>query len=341
MLFHTFFALQINSLLKRFKIFLNYVVGPILFIWLAISIYHQIEAQKNLPQTWQAIFNDFSATEWWKFCSVIVLMFVNWGLEAKKWQILIKTIQEVSFFRAFRAILSGQAFALNTVNGVGDYLGRIVYLNEGNRIRAISISIVGNFSQLIVTFVMGLFGLLYMRFFLLNNDQTFKGLSVFWFDGLMWGLLIANILFLMLYFSLSWITKMFETIPFVSKYSFYIQEVENLSWKELTRILSLSFIRYFVFVAQYLLLLQVFKVDASWISLAWLVSVLFLVLAIVPSLTLAELGLRGEVSIQLIGLISGSTIGILFTATGIWLINKVIPALAGSLFILGIRFFKK
>ena len=188
---------------------------------------------------------------------------------------------------------------------------------------------------------MGLFGLLYMRFFLLNNDQTFKGLSVFWFDGLMWGLLIANILFLMLYFSLSWITKMFETIPFVSKYSFYIQEVENLSWKELTRILSLSFIRYFVFVAQYLLLLQVFKVDASWISLAWLVSVLFLVLAIVPSLTLAELGLRGEVSIQLIGLISGSTIGILFTATGIWLINKVIPALAGSLFILGIRFFKK
>jgi hypothetical protein len=316
-------------------------VGPILFIWLAFSIYHQIEQQKNLPQTWEAIFKNFTVVERTKFMLVVALMFVNWGLEAKKWQILIRTIQDVSFFRAFRAILSGQAFALNTINGLGEYVGRIVYLNEGNRIRAISISIVGNFSQLIVTFVMGLFGLLYMRLFLLSNDQTFKGLSVFWFDALMWSLLVANILFIMLYFSLSWITKMFERIPFVSKYSFYIQEVENLSWKELTRILSLSLIRYLVFVAQYLLLSQVFKVEADWIALGWLVSVMFLVLAIVPSITLAELGLRGELSIQLIGLISGSTIGILFTATGIWMINKVLPALAGSLFILGIRLFKK
>ena len=284
---------------------------------------------------------NFSATEWRKFCLVIILMFVNWGLEAKKWQLLVKSIQKISFLRAFRAIFSGQAFALNTVNGVGEYVGRIVYLNEGNRLRAIAISIVGSFSQVIVTFVMGLLGLLYMRIFLLSNDHTFNGLSVFWFDALMWGLLIANILFIMLYFTLSWITKMFERIPIVSKYSFYIQEVENIHWKELTRILSLSFIRYVVFVAQYLLLLQVFKVDADWFSLAWLVCVMFLVLAIVPTITFAELGLRGELSIQLIGFVCTNTVGILFTATGIWLINKVIPALAGSLFILGVRLFKK
>lgn len=326
---------------KRFKIFLNYIVGPVLFIWLLLSIYHQIEQQKNLPHTWSNMSKNFTATEWWKFSLVIVLMFVNWGLEAKKWQLLVNSIQKISFIRAFRAIFSGQAFALNTVNGVGEYVGRIVYLNEGNRLRAIAISIVGSFSQVIVTFVMGLIGLLYMRIFLLSNDHEFKGLSVFWFDALMWGLLIANILFIMLFFSLSWITKMFERIPLVSKYSFYIQEVEQIHWKELTRILSLSFIRYVVFVAQYLLLLQVFKVDADWFSLAWLVCVMFLVLAIVPTITFAELGLRGELSIQLIGLVCTNTVGILFTATGIWLINKVIPALAGSLFILGVRLFKK
>jgi hypothetical protein len=317
------------------------VVGPILFIWLIFSIYHQIEQQKNLPHTWQNIINNFSVTDSWKLCLVFVLMFVNWGLEAKKWQLLVNTIQPINFLRAFRAIFSGQAFALNTINGVGEYVGRIVFLNEGNRLRAIAISVVGSFSQLIVTFVMGFFGLLYMRIFLLNSNQEFKGLSVFWFDALMWGLLIANILFIMLYFSLSWVTKMFERIPFVSKYAYFIKEVENLQWRELTRILNLSFIRYVVFVAQYLLLLQIFKVDADWFSLAWLVCVMFLILAIVPTITLAELGLRGELSIQLIGLVSINTIGILFTATGIWLINKVIPALVGSLFILGVRIFKK
>ncbi|HEX3024252.1 MAG TPA: hypothetical protein VHP12_03490, partial [Chitinophagaceae bacterium] len=63
---------------KRFKIFLNYIVGPVLFIWLAISIYHQIEEQKNFPNTWKNIIQNFSATEWWKFFLVNILMFVNW-----------------------------------------------------------------------------------------------------------------------------------------------------------------------------------------------------------------------------------------------------------------------
>ncbi len=284
---------------------------------------------------------NFSATDWWKFFLVNVLMFVNWGLEAKKWQLLVRGIQKISFIRSFRAIFSGQAFALNTINGVGEYLGRVVYLDDGNRLRGVAISVVGSFSQIIVTFTMGLFGLLYMRFFLLDHNQPFQGLSAFWLDALTWGLFIGIIVFTMMYFSLSWVTKMVEKIPFISKYTFYIQKVEDLHGIELTRILGLSFIRYLVFVAQYLLLLQVFKVDANWISLVWLLCIMFFVLAIVPSITLAELGLRGELSIQLIGLVSTNTIGILFTATGIWLINKVIPALAGSLFILGVRLFKK
>lgn len=326
---------------KRFKIFLNYIVGPVLFIWLAISIYHQIEEQKNLPLTWKNILNNFSAAEWRNFFLVNVLMFVNWGLEAKKWQLLVKGIQQVSFIRSFRAIFSGQAFALNTINGVGEYLGRVVYLDDGNRLRGVALSIVGSFSQMIVTFTLGLFGLLYMRFFMLSSTQSFNGLSVFWLDALMWGLLLVTICIVILYFSLSWVTKMIEKIPLISKYAFYIQKVEDLHSRELTRILGLSFIRYLVFVAQYLLLLQVFKVDANWFSLSMLLCIMFFILAIVPSITLAELGLRGELSIQLIGLVSTNTIGILFTATGIWLINKVIPALAGSLFILGVRLFKK
>jgi hypothetical protein len=134
---------------------------------------------------------------------------------------------------------------------------------------------------------------------------------------------------------------MFEKIPFVSKYSFFIQKVEELNTAELTRILYLSFVRYFVFMMQYLLLLKIFKINISFLPTSGLICVLFLVLTIIPTVTLAELGIRGELSIQLFGLISSNTIGILFTASGIWFINRVIPALAGSLFILGIRLFKK
>jgi hypothetical protein len=40
---------------------------------------------------------------------------------------------------------------------------------------------------------------------------------------------------------------------------------------------------------------------------------------------------------MLFGLYSANTVGIYAAATGIWLVNLVLPALAGSLFILGVR----
>ena len=87
-------------------------------------------------------------------------------------------------------------------------------------------------------------------------------------------------------------------------------------------------------------MLQVFGVEASIVSMAMMVSVLFLVLAMVPSIALAELGFRGKVSLQLFGLLSTNHIGIIAAAAGIWIINLIIPAIAGSILILGVRLFK-
>jgi hypothetical protein len=64
------------------------------------------------------------------------------------------------------------------------------------------------------------------------------------------------------------------------------------------------------------------------------------VLAIVPTIALAELGFRGKVSLLLFGLLSSNHIGIIATAAGIWIINLILPAIAGSIFILGLRFFR-
>ena len=68
---------------------------------------------------------------------------------------------------------------------------------------------------------------------------------------------------------------------------------------------------------------------------------MFLALAIVPTIALAELGIRGKLSIYLFGLFSTNTLGIILTASTIWLINLIVPALAGSLFMVGIKLFKK
>lgn len=326
---------------KNIKIFINYFVGPVLFIWLAFSIYHQIIQQKNLYATWQNITVSFGMNEWLILATSALLMLINWGIEAYKWKLLVKGIENISFTKAFRAVFTGQALAFGTFNGVGDFVGRGIYMNAGNRVRSLSMTMVGSLSQTIATIAFGITGLFYLRFFFPARINLFSGLSTFWVDGLLYVLAIITISFFVLYFNLSFITKLVEKIPFVSKYVYFIQKVEDFHRKELTTILNLSFIRYIIFILQYLLLLHIFKVNANLWHEVWLISIMFLMLTIVPTMALAELGLRGKLSIALLGLISTNTIGIIFTSAGIWIINKVIPALAGSLFILGIKFFKK
>ncbi len=276
----------------------------------------------------------------WKLVLVVFFMLLNWGIEARKWQILVSSIQKVSFMRAYRAIFSGQAFAFSTINRVGESAGRAIFLQQGNRIRGIVLSIVGSMSQILVTFLLGLAALLYLRFHILDATHHLEGLSIFWLDGLMYLIGVGIILFIALYFRLSWFIMVLEKIPFVAKYKFFVQKLEDFHPKELTRILFLSTCRYIVFVIQYVILLQVFDVQVFWADAACMACVLFVVLAIVPTIALAELGFRGKVSIQLFGLLSTNTIGIIATAAGIWIINLIIPAIAGSLFILGIRLFR-
>ena len=326
---------------KKLKIFVNYILGPILFIWFSFSIYNQISQQKDLLQTWQNIKNNFTTTQWLNCFLVFMLMFVNWGLETKKWQLLIKGVEEINFLKAFRAVFSGQAFALNTINNLGEYIGRVLFLGEGNRLRAISLTMVGSMSQVLVTFIMGAIALFFSRVLFAQKGLGDGGLTAFWYNGLMFVLVTCTILLTMVYFSLSWVTKAVEKIPIFKKYAFLIQKVEDFTPKELTKVLLFSFFRYVVFVMQYLLLLKVFQVDASIMLLSLMICVIFLILAIVPTIALTELGLRGQISIQLLGLLSPNTAGIVFTATAIWFINRVFPALAGSLFVLGVKIFKR
>ena len=126
----------------------------------------------------------------------------------------------------------------------------------------------------------------------------------------------------------------------MAKYVQYISVLEGFTPKLLLRLLSLSFFRYLVFVIQYILLLQVLHVEILWITGFWAISILFLVLAIVPSFAIADLGIRGKFSTELLSFYSSNTLGIIGTTFGIWFVNLFIPALLGSLLILSIKILK-
>jgi hypothetical protein len=268
-------------------------------------------------------------------------MILNWGLEAKKWQLLAGKVQAISYWSAYRAILSGQAFALNTINRSGDFLGRILYLQEGNRLRAVGLSLIGSMSQILVTFSFGLLSLTILRFTLLDNQAILPGLSAFWLDALLIGLIPGILLFCLLYFNVALFIQWMERIPIIRKYKFYLEKMETMHYKDLTKILLLSMLRYVVFVVQYVLLLKIFGVDASWQVLICLVSVLFMLMAMIPTIALAELGIRGKLSLELFGLVATQQLSILAASAGIWVVNLIIPAIVGTIMILGLRLFKQ
>lgn len=326
---------------KKIRFVIKYFVGPLLGAWLFYSLYQQIRHQPHLHESLSLIRQAPSSSDAWKFWLVILLALVNWGIEARKWQVLLKPLQKIHFLRAYRSVLSGLALSLNTPNRMGEYGGRILYVKDGSRLKAISLSVAGSISQLIITLVFGCGGLIYLLFFHKLNSGSVMGLSVYWIEVLLFISGFSTAFLILFFFRLSWIIRLLEKIPSSKKFIEYFNVLEDFSAKLLLRLLSLSIFRYLVFVLQYILLLQVLHVEIFWFDCFWIISILFLVLAIVPSFAIADLGIRGKFSTGLLNLYSANTVGILGTTFGIWFINLFIPALAGSIMILGIRFFKE
>lgn len=323
---------------KSIKIFFNRIFGPAVFIWFTWSIYQQIVHQPDLKQSLHYISDALYGTQAWKFWTVILLMIVNWLTEARKWQVLMLPLEQISLWSSFKAILAGVAFALNTPNRIGEYGGRMLYLKEENRISSVSLTVAGSISQLMVTLLMGAVGVLILED-PLADILSASNFNSTWMRMLQVGVVGATILCSVFYFRLGWLLQVCERMKISEKWLRHIRVIERLNVTILLRVLMLSIGRYLVFVCQYILMLQLMHTDVSMWHAFWLITVLYLILALIPTVALLELGVRGKAGIMLFQAFSTNTVGIYAASTGIWLVNLIVPALAGSILAAGLKIF--
>jgi len=317
---------------------INYFLGPVLFLLLSWSLYVQISNQPDLLLRWQQIKVSWHDKQLWM---VVVLMLVNWGMEARKWQVLVQHVQPISFLNAFKSVLAGCSITMLTPNRIGEYGGRILYVEEGNRIKAISLTLVGSISQLLVTMLMGCMGLFFLRYFSHNSTRTLSVLPEFWGNVLIYLCVTITLVLTLFYLRLGWLVRMMEKVPALNKVVKHIRVLDEFDNVQLIRILSLSFVRYLVFVLQYVLLLRVMQVEISFVTSFWLISVFYLVLAVAPTIGFIELPVRVSACWALLKFYTANELGVGAAALGIWLINLVLPAIVGSLLILGIKIVKE
>ena len=326
---------------RKLKIFLNYFLGPVLFVITSVSIYRQVSGQSNLQQHWQEIVAALYGPECWKLFAVLALMLVNWGIEARKWQVLLAHIHRLSFWQAFKSVFSGIAFTMITPNRMGEFVGRVLYVPDGSRIRAAMLTVVSSASQMIITLFAGISGLIKLRSYLAAHAGNMYGVSMIWVDAVLYGSIAVLILALLFFFKISWLSRLIEKVPAFQRFAYFILPLEELQQRELIRILTLSAVRFCVFALQYLLLLQLFGVEMTLMQAISAIAVFYLAMAIIPTFAIAELGIRGETSLALFGLFSSNPAGIVVTTAAIWVINIILPAVAGSLFVLSVKLFRK
>ena len=326
---------------KSIKIIVNYLVGPLVFLLLCYFIRWQVIHQPNWRASLRQVKGAITGPLQWQLWLAIALMPLNWGIEARKWQLALRPIERIRFKDAFRAIFTGVTLASFTPNRMGEYLGRILYIKEGHRISAISLTIACSIAQLLITLVIGLAGLFYLRPIARLRAHTGQAAWDIGLDALLVIVVLLLISLTFIYFRLTWIVALLSRIPITRKYAGYMKILQNFDATILMRILFLSFGRYIVFMIQYSLIFPVFGVYMGLSQVWGGMSVVFLVMAVVPTFTfLTELGLRWEASIQILELFSSNMVGVFAASFAIWLINLIIPALVGSLLILSIKLFK-
>ncbi|HIA12247.1 MAG TPA: flippase-like domain-containing protein [Flavobacteriales bacterium] len=276
---------------------------------------------------------------------VFIMMILNWGIESLKWKFLIQKIETISFLKSFKAILAGTCVSIFTPNRIGEFGGRVFFLNEGDRIQASLITILGGMGQWMITFVLGSIALL---IYLASYFEG--GLNNYWLYSISFLVIISIGCSLLFFMNVQVATSLLNKLPrfFINylkeklqlKWRKYTEVFSFYSYKELTYLLLLSLIRYIVFTVQFYLLLVVFEVDVIFTEAILMIVLSFFVLAAVPTVALTELGVRGSISIFFIGLVSTNILGILVSSFALWIINLVIPALIGSLFVLELNFFR-
>lgn len=255
---------------------------------------------------------------------VTILMLLNWGIEAFKWKLLLIKYEPLSLIKAMKSVWSGITINNWIPNRVGEFAGRIIFIKKENQAKAVASSLLGSMAQFSCTIIFGFVA----AFIFFKPDNI-----------ILWLILVSLItsFVMLLYFKSPEWHKIFKKISFLSWISKHSEVIEGYSITTLTAVIALSVLRYVVYVFQYYLLLVLFGLDLPLLFALCGISSIFLIQSFLPAITLTEVGIRGAVVLFVFSDPSFSVLGLLSAAYSLWLINIIVPTLAGLIFILSVK----
>lgn len=267
---------------------------------------------------------------------VVSLVPLNITLETLKWHELTRSFTKITFWQKLKAVLAGSTIGIFTPNRVGEYGGRMLFVEEGQGWKAVISTMVGSLAQLLVLLSVGLMGGIYFYLKFLDPEPYLVTVA------LSLGTAFLGLLFFG-YFNIDLMVVLAKRIPHIERFKKplrHLTVLRNYHRQELGRALWLAFLRYATFSTQYYLLLQFYGVPAPWLLGMAGIATIFLVQASVPLPPAMGLLARGEIALFVWGFFTDDSVDILAATFSLFVINIVVPALLGLLFIVQVNILK-
>ena len=321
------------KIIKFTEIFIKIVI-VLLGVWI---LYKKLFHNQNFTQLWLDVKTSVTTINNTLFILLaLFLVSVNIYLEGIKWKLQLKPIEDISIWKSFISIFTGITSGMFFPNRMGNFLGRIFMLEKGDRIKAAMVTIVGGFGQMIATISVGLIAsLFFVKKYLVLLTIT--------------AIFIIAILLIM-YFNIQILKYFHFLIPkkFKEKTKEYFEIFSFYNKIELLKILTISFLRYFLYTFQFVLLIWAFNIPLTYFQAMIPISLTYVLMMIIPFITITEIAVRGSVSILVfekwlvINNINTSYGMMVFSASSLlWIFNIAIPSVIGLFLIYRLKFFRK
>lgn len=333
-------ALPEKNILRR--ILLGDMAGSKVFLWgvkvvvLALMLYFirmkVVQGQFSFGQIvafGAAIWNQ---THWILLPFALLLVLVNWALEAKKWQLLVMPLTSVSLGQATRAVLTGLSLGFITPRSIGDYAGRILETPALEREGLVGAVLFNRLSQSLITYLGGLGGL----FFLYQTTSVH--------DQALWGWLIP-LLVVGALGSLFFLHRgRFFFLKFIRRYSLLRILTRLLAITgiytsaQINAVIFYAFLRYLVFSFQFVLVLWLSGIMLPISALFAGVAVVFMLKSVIPAFNfLSDLGVREFSALLVFSVFEVPENQILLASLLVWCLNILMPTIIGSVYVFRLR----
>jgi hypothetical protein len=255
---------------------------------------------------------------------LLILSSFNWFFEILKWKNLVKTVKNISFKDALEQSLGGLTASLITPNRIGDYGAKAVYYTKQLRTKIVLLNLLGNMAQMTITTFFGIIGFIIF----VNRYQ----IDVNYYRVIKFGFILLTVT---LFTVLGVKQKRYKIKGF--SFERVLNFIKQIKTKTHFINLFFSLIRYLIFSFQFYYLLTMFGVDVEYTKAMVVITSMYFLASIVPTISIFDVVIKGSVAVFLFGFVEVNELTILSIITLMWLLNFMIPSLFGSYFVLNFK----